>query len=89
MNRTDGCCGGFDEAALERLYTYLDGALCEAELDEVRRHVEACPQCWEEAALEQLIREDLRRCCRQEKAPEKLRATIALRMTQVRVSRYE
>ena len=88
MKSNDGCCGAFGEGHLERLYEYLDGALTQEDVEAVRRHLEDCPDCHEQAAFEQLIRSEVRRCC-QEKAPEQLHATIRMRMTQIRITRYE
>lgn len=75
-------CRDAQDATLERLYQYLDGALTPEELDQVRAHVEECPDCRHQQELEEFIRSAVRRSC-QEKAPEQLRATIMTRITQI------
>lgn len=75
-------CRDAQDASLERLYQYLDGALTPEELDQVRTHVDECSDCRHQQELEQFIRSAVRRSC-QEKAPEQLRATILTRITQI------
>ncbi|MFC0582553.1 mycothiol system anti-sigma-R factor [Micrococcoides hystricis] len=83
-------CTGADcpEARLEQIYEYLDGVLTDAELATVQRHLEECKRCGDEYDLECLIRAALKRSCR-EKAPQQLRASIQMRLTQVTVYRSE
>ena len=80
----DGDCRGCNdgEDRLEQLYQYLDGALTPEDIDQVRAHVDRCPDCHHQQELELIIRSALRRSC-QEKAPAQLRATIMTRITQV------
>ncbi|MBB4734912.1 mycothiol system anti-sigma-R factor [Micrococcus cohnii] len=84
MNRTD-CCDSLGDDHLRRIYEYLDGALSAEQLEAVREHLRHCPTCARQRELEELIRARVRRCC-QEKAPEQLRASIRMRLTQVRIT---
>ncbi|MDO5635235.1 MAG: mycothiol system anti-sigma-R factor [Micrococcus sp.] len=86
-NTPRGCCDGVGDEHLRRIYEFLDGALTQDDLDTVRAHLAECPTCQQQRELEELIRSEVRRCCQEEKAPEQLRATIRMRLTQIRVSR--
>jgi len=82
QDEQDRECREAVERRMEQLYQYLDGALTPEEVDEVRSHVEECPDCRRQRELEELIRDAVRRSC-QEKAPEQLRSAILTRITQV------
>ena len=38
-------CRDAQDASLERLYQYLDGALTPEDIEQVRAHVADCPDC--------------------------------------------
>ncbi|MDO5492742.1 MAG: mycothiol system anti-sigma-R factor [Nesterenkonia sp.] len=85
------CCGAPEDTdsteagvRLERIYHYLDGALSRSEIDEVRSHLEACPDCAEDYDLECIIRTVVRRSC-VERAPDGLKVTIMERISAIRV----
>ncbi|QCU78446.1 mycothiol system anti-sigma-R factor [Citricoccus sp. SGAir0253] len=76
--------GDCEDARIQRLYEYLDGALTHRDLEEVRSHLEECPDCAHEYDLECIIRSVVRRSC-SEKAPETLKVSIMTRISQLRV----
>ncbi|HEY4616385.1 MAG TPA: mycothiol system anti-sigma-R factor [Citricoccus sp.] len=76
--------GDCEDARIQRLYEYLDGALTHQDLEEVRSHLEECTECAREYDLECIIRSVVRRSC-SEKAPETLKAGIIRRISQIRV----
>lgn len=77
--------GDCASARLERIYEYLDGALTRAELSEVHRHLQTCPECSEQHDLECIVRSVVRRSCH-ETAPADLKTRIILRIDEVRTS---
>lgn len=58
-----------------RLDQYVDRELSAAEVEEIQRHLEACPPCLQLFHLEADVRRLVRRACC-ESAPESLRARI-------------
>lgn len=83
-NRDCEQIGDCEDARIQRLYEYLDGALTHQDLEEVRRHLEECEDCTRAHDLECIIRAVVRRsCC--EKAPEQLKVRIMTRISQIRV----
>lgn len=89
MTQDDGGrqCREAVERRMEQLYRYLDGALTPEDFEQVRAHVDECPDCHRQQELELLIRTAVRRSC-QEKAPAQLRATIMTRITQVTTTHH-
>lgn len=75
----DPCCSSARLESLERIYTYLDGELSSAEIREIKTHLSDCPQCEEEYAVEYLLKELVRRSCR-DQAPQGLRERIQQRI---------
>jgi anti-sigma factor (TIGR02949 family) len=76
--------GDCEDARIQRLYEYLDGALTREDLEEVRSHLEECTECAHEYDLECIIRSVVRRSCT-EKAPDALKVNIMARISQIRV----
>lgn len=76
--------GDCEDARIQRLYEYLDGALTHEDLEEVRSHLEECRDCAHEYDLECIIRSVVRRSCT-EKAPDALKVNIMARISQIRV----
>lgn len=62
MNHDKCMCNCSD--AYETLRRILDDRSCTPETRaELRRRIEACPECFERLGLEEEVRELLRRCC--------------------------
>jgi mycothiol system anti-sigma-R factor len=61
---------------IERLYTFLDRELSEAEVAEVQRHLEACPPCVNMFKFEASVKRLVKRCCGEERAPDALRERV-------------
>ncbi|WP_312179024.1 mycothiol system anti-sigma-R factor [Arthrobacter sp.] len=74
--------GDCEDARIERLYEYLDGALSHDDLAEIQEHLQGCPACAEEHDLECVIRSVVKRSCT-EAAPATLKASILERISQI------
>lgn len=60
------------DEVLERLYYFLDRELSDAELAEVRSHLEACPPCRDRFTFEQNVLRRVGTCARKLNAPPSL-----------------
>jgi anti-sigma factor (TIGR02949 family) len=76
--------GDCEDARIQRLYEYLDGALTRQDIEEVKSHLEECTECAHEYDLECIIRSVVRRSC-SEKAPSTLKVSIMARISQIKV----
>jgi mycothiol system anti-sigma-R factor len=63
------------DAAYE-LYTFLDGELTDERRDEIRRHLDDCPPCFEQFDFEAELRIVIASKCK-DTVPESLRRRIA------------
>ncbi|MBV7282748.1 MULTISPECIES: mycothiol system anti-sigma-R factor [unclassified Corynebacterium] len=72
-------CSESCERAYASLARLLEGDCSPVEREQLRRHVQACPECFERLGIEEQVRELLRQCCCQ-KAPTRLRETIRFKM---------
>ncbi len=79
----DGTPCGCDEA-VQRLWEYVDSELGELDHDRVEAHLHECASCLEEEQLELVIKQVVRRGCR-EQAPEALRVRIHEQLTVLRL----
>ncbi len=61
---------------LNKLEMYVDRELTDAEVVEVRRHLEECPPCDERFHFEAGIQRLVKVCCGQETAPVELREKL-------------
>jgi mycothiol system anti-sigma-R factor len=61
---------------LETLDTYVDRELTDAELDEVKRHLDHCPPCQDYYQVKEHVKRLVKVCCDQGTAPEHLRAKL-------------
>lgn len=60
----------------EKLDRYVDRELTDAELYEVKRHLEDCPHCEDLYRLQLNLRRVVKVCCDQGVAPEHLRSRL-------------
>ncbi|MFJ3956482.1 mycothiol system anti-sigma-R factor [Arthrobacter sp. NPDC090010] len=67
--------GDCEDARIERIYEYLDGALPRADVEEIKEHLASCPNCLEQHDLECMIRSMVKRSCT-EAAPAELKQSI-------------
>ncbi|MBO9704448.1 MAG: mycothiol system anti-sigma-R factor [Arthrobacter sp.] len=67
--------GDCEDARIERIYEYLDGALPRADVEEIKDHLANCPNCLEQHDLECMIRSMVKRSCT-EAAPDQLKQSI-------------
>ncbi|MCC2315156.1 mycothiol system anti-sigma-R factor [Cellulomonas xiejunii] len=74
---------GCDEA-VERLWEYVDSELGELDQQRVEAHLEACAPCLEEEHIEVVLKQLVRRCCKEE-APAALRLRIHEQLTVLRL----
>lgn len=63
------------EERLERIYQYIDDPLSCQDLEELQKHLQECPGCAQEYDLECIIRQAVRRTCK-ETAPSSLKDRI-------------
>ncbi|GLY17945.1 mycothiol system anti-sigma-R factor [Kineosporia rhizophila] len=78
-------CGEPDcSKVLAQVYEYLDGELGEAELTEIRHHLDDCSPCLRQYDLDVALKALVRRSC-QETAPADLRDRIMVKITEVRI----
>ena len=77
---TDAEC----EHVLARVYEFLDHEVDTATGDEIRAHLDECEPCLDRYDVEQAVKSIVKRCCGNDKAPERLRMSI---MTSISVTR--
>jgi mycothiol system anti-sigma-R factor len=73
------------DGVLRDVYLYLDGESDPALRERIRRHIDDCSPCLRRVGLEQDVKALIARSCGGDVAPESLRRTIRLRITQVTV----
>ncbi len=84
-SKDTSACGGPDcDEKVDRLFAYLDRELATADANEVRSHIEECRPCLDEVAVDQVLKDLVKRCC-QEEAPVDLKLRIRAQLTTVRV----
>ena len=66
---------GCEKARLE-LESYLREELCREGAAEVREHLDGCPDCADEARVQIVITQVVRRSCRDEVAPADLKLRV-------------
>ena len=69
---------------LARVYSYLDNEIDDAEIGEIKEHLEECGPCLREYGLEEVVKRLVRKCCGQESVPGELRTKVLTRIAVVR-----
>jgi mycothiol system anti-sigma-R factor len=72
-------------AALERLEFFIDHELPNADLQQIKQHLDDCGPCLEIADLERAVKALVARSCT-EHAPETLRQRVLVRIREVQVT---
>lgn len=73
----------------ESLWELLDAGLSDAECQQLRAHIQECPECYSQLLTEEEIRALVRRCCCAP-APVELKRRISMQIRVTRVTRtYE
>lgn len=79
--------GDCPDSRVQKLYEYLDGALSHSDIDDIKQHLDGCPECADEYDLEQLIRSVVKRSCT-EVAPSTLKASILARINEIKTTEH-
>ncbi len=74
-------------AALQRLWDYIDAELTPEDEAELREHLQGCPPCLAEYSIDVVLKNLVRRSCREE-APVELRVRITETIARTRTG-YE
>ena len=78
--------GGIDcEDVLKDVYLYLDDESNPALVSRIRQHLDECGPCLRQFGLEQDVKSLIARCCGGDVAPEHLRMSIRVRLTEVTI----
>lgn len=64
------------QEALEQVYLYLDGELCEMDCAQIKAHIDACSHCLEQYDVEAQVKTLVNRCCGGEQATDGLKAQV-------------
>jgi len=65
---------------IERLYAFLDTELTEAEIAQIRAHLDGCDDCDENFVFEAHFLDHLRDCCTSDVAPADLRQRVIAKL---------
>ena len=67
---------------LARMFFFIDNELAEADLSEIRRHLDECAPCLARYDLERTVKDLVIRSCN-ERAPESLRQRVLVQIREV------
>ena len=70
---------------LAELYSYLDQELDPPGRAKIRQHLDECGPCLREYGLEEVVKQLVYRCCRDDKAPTGLRVKVMARIQEIRI----
>jgi mycothiol system anti-sigma-R factor len=84
-------CGGAHATpcseVLSMVFFYIDGEIDEQHEVQVTTHLQECPPCEGEYAIERRVRSLVQRCCRGDGAPESVRERIITEIRQISITR--
>ena len=69
---------------LAELYSYLDRELDPPGRAKIAQHLDECGPCLREYGLEEVVKQLVYRCCRDDKAPTGLRVKVMVRIQEIR-----
>jgi mycothiol system anti-sigma-R factor len=69
---------------LAELYSYLDQELGPPGRAKIAQHLDECGPCLREYGLEEVVKQLVYRCCRDDKAPTGLRVKVLVRIQEIR-----
>lgn len=64
------------QEALEQVYLYLDGEMCEVDCASFIAHIDDCTPCLQEFGVEQQVKALVSRCCGGEQASAELKSQV-------------
>ena len=67
------------------LDTYLDQELDPSGRAKIAQHLDECGPCLREYGLEEVVKQLVYRCCRDDKAPTGLRVKVMARIQEIRI----
>lgn len=70
---------------LAEVWTLLDGECSPEARDKLRKHLEACPPCFQAYGLEERIKALISAKCSGERAPDSLRARLRLEISRTTI----
>ena len=70
---------------MRELYVYLDQELDPPGRAKIRQHLDECGPCLREYGLEEVVKQLVHRCCRDDAAPQELRAKVMARIQEIRI----
>ena len=70
---------------LAELDSYLDQELDSSGRAKIRQHLDECGPCLREYGLEEVVKQLVHRCCRDDKAPQELRVKVMARIQEIRI----
>jgi mycothiol system anti-sigma-R factor len=71
------------EDVLKDVFLFIDDESDPAVVSRIREHLDGCAPCLRQYGLEQDVKSLVARCCGGDVAPESLRTSIRVRLTQV------
>ncbi len=73
-------------AVLSWVYDFLDGEIDDVRRTEVMAHLQECPPCGDQYALEKTVKALVHRSCCQDSAPAELRVRVIARIQEIRIT---
>ena len=69
---------------LDRVYSYLDGEMSDADCHKIREHLEECGPCLEEYGLDEAVKRLVHKHCGCDPVPDGLRTKVLVKIREVR-----